>query len=525
MIQNFIDNPNPHKFVMELDETSEKIHISLRKKRSGSASKKISHIEKIIRVVTAKLQTAPSDPFYRACGKWLINKHAKNVKLKKKITDLSKIIHRKESLISKVIDKQEEPDSQVEKGSSGVEILSEEEKIASKEQKRAKEAEDEFIASKKPPSALFDGDHLAESIMNGSVAEPENEEERFFDKVQKQVIKNDIVKAVSLLEEYAKEKGRDLREEEICRGFDLIDNVFKIGKWKGIVPIGDYNEQILITEKEGEDGIHRVVEQIKDASLQCSKNFLFFSKEKQIFYVLRQNEKGQIEIYQRDANAWIECKDEDLLKLNLKSTDLCIGLAKPFSNPETQWRHQEETRSDTRSPKGYFYQEFQESNESLCAIHASNAFFGYQALDIVGYYHFFRKFVKKKCNISTAEYELESTSTDTRKGTDPYILTYYLRQFAKRNKSLEKYAGVKGYLLKESGIWDEEEMSKIPPSCDRAIICYRGAHAAAIRKDSLSQKWYFVDSLEENSQREAYDTLKSAIKSKDVLYTTMIVIY
>lgn len=366
--------------------------------------------------------------------------------------------------------------------------------------------------------------------MEGNFTEAESLIDDYMMSVQTALLHDNIGEAISILEKFGPiSKGGKLSEEDICRGFDIQDNSFAagIGKWKGILTVQQFNENITYAENEESDSISKSLGSISMYALtsENSRGFLFFKQADQTFHPLRK--KGEdVEIYDRESGSWKKCTEKDIADLSLQPNDLCIGLGKPLSALEGAGIfYENETRTSKRDKEEHFYNEAQGVDSSLCAIHAANAFCGYHAVDISDFYLFARKHIVKQLHVNFENlYSTKNDYTDVRLGTDPSILLAYIKKLVANKKLPLEYASLAIHEVKKNKKWADKELSEIPVDKDRILFSFGGSHFAALRK-AENGKWYLVDSMDKNAQKEGYDTPQSALKNITRQSDTISIIY
>lgn len=339
-----------------------------------------------------------------------------------------------------------------------------------------------------------------------------------FEQAQSAALQGDISKAASILEDCAKQsKNHDISEADICQVFDIQDDTIGVD-WKGICNIGYYNEHILFVDADAdpkEPSIHTHVSSIQSVLTTYPRGFLFLKKSDKTLHPIRLNAAKEVEIYNRKRFVWEKCTDEALQNLKLDPGDLCISLGSPPLALQGAGVHYPlETPFGERAKNHHFYHEAQGPDSGdFCAIHATNAFFGFHAVDIASFYQFAREQLKKELNLdSEALYRKGQNIADVRRGSDPGSLLTYLKELGRTGKLSKKCLRLQTHQAKINGEWQAEAIEKIPKSCDRLLVGYGGFHFAALRKDAAAGKWYLIDSMHKESQDVAYDTLEDALK-------------
>lgn len=325
---------------------------------------------------------------------------------------------------------------------------------------------------------------------------------------------DDIGPTVMRLEAVQKTTKRYFFEVDICQAFDIKDDSIAMGKWKGVCTVGDYNAYILCADEADREAtrIHTHVSEIQNLLMKYPRGLLFLKQDPQSLHPFRLNEKGQVEMFDKELQYWVSCRDEDLRELGLNDSDLCFSLG--LSAVEKMKReivHQEETRRAERGRSDAFYQEVQEA-DSYCAIYAINHFLGYHALDVAEFYSFARHKMIVELGLKPETiYAKGQDVADIRLGADPKLVVDYLVGQAKAGKLPKEYAKMSVVEIKRAGIWEDNKLKTIPKKCDRIIVGYGGTHFAVLRKDAKDGRWYLIDSLDKTSQQRPYQSSVDAI--------------
>src|SRR5262249_14787781 len=153
---------------------------------------------------------------------------------------------------------------------------------------------------------------------------------------------------------------------------------------KGICTIQFFNESVILTAPEAADGIQHDLSQISSAFTEDKGHFLFAKNGHRTetpveLFLLKKEKDGSLLFHNKDKQRPEPLTQDALERFALQPSDRCIQPSKKLDESITS-TFSRPTPTSALPWNGKFYQEQQK--ESLCAVHAANAFFGFPAVKI-----------------------------------------------------------------------------------------------------------------------------------------------